>query len=49
MLNVSLDLVAVAAMLFGIIDPGHFIKVDSLNSQTARPIPGGVPHVGTRD
>ncbi len=35
-------LAAVAAMLFGIMWPGHHIEVDSLNSPTARPIPDGL-------
>jgi hypothetical protein len=41
MLNVSFNLAAVAAMLLGIVEPGHRIEVDSLNSPTTRPIPGG--------
>jgi len=41
MLDVSLDLVAVAAMLFGIVVPGLNIEIDGLNYPTARPIPGG--------
>ena len=41
MLDVSFNLAAVTAMLFGIMWPGHHIEVDSLNSPTARPIPGG--------
>lgn len=39
MLDVSLNLAAVAAMLVGIVVPGLRIEVDSLNSPTARPIP----------
>jgi hypothetical protein len=41
MLSVSLDLSAVAAMLFGIVVSGLHFKVDSLNSPTAEPILGG--------
>jgi len=41
MLDVSFDLAAVVAMLVGIVCPGHRIEVDSLNSPTAKPIPGG--------
>jgi hypothetical protein len=41
MLDVSFNLAAVTAMLFGIMWPGHHIEVDSLNSPTARPIPDG--------
>ena len=41
MLDVSLNLVAVVAMLFGIVVPGLHIEVDALNSPTAKPIPGG--------
>lgn len=41
MLDVSLNPVAVAAMLFGIVVPGFHIEVDSLNSPTAKLIPGG--------
>ncbi len=48
MLNVSLNLVAVAAMLFGIVVPGLHIEVDGLNSPTAGPIPGGQHKMGTR-
>lgn len=40
MLCVSLDLVAVAAMLFGIVLPGANKEIDSLNSPTLGPIPG---------
>jgi hypothetical protein len=39
MLDVSFNLEAVTAMLFGIMWPGHHIEVDGLNSPTARPIP----------
>ena len=49
MLKVSLNLVAVAAMLFGIVRPGHFIEVDSLNSPTAKPIPDGSDEVGSNE
>lgn len=41
MLDISFDLAAVAAMLFGIVWPGHRFEVDSLNSPTVRPIPDG--------
>ena len=41
MLDVSLNLVAVMAMLFGIVVPGLHIEVDGLNSPTAKPIPVG--------
>ncbi len=41
MLDVSFNLAAVAAMLFGIMWPGHHIEVDGLNSPTARPTPDG--------
>jgi hypothetical protein len=47
MLDVSLNLVAVVAMLFGIVVPGLHIEVDGLNSPTAKPIPGGWHKVGT--
>lgn len=47
MLDVSLNLVAVAAMLFGIVVPGLHIEVDGLNSPTTRPIPGGRHKIGT--
>ncbi len=46
-LDISLNLVAVAAMLFGIVVPGLLMEVDGLNSQTARPIPDGEFQVGT--
>lgn len=41
MLNVSFDLAVLAAMLFGIVLPANLKEVDSLNSPTTRPIPGG--------
>ena len=41
MLDVSFDLAAVTAMLFAIMWPGYHFDVDSPNSPTARPIPGG--------
>lgn len=41
MLDVSLNLVTIAALPVGIVVLGHLIKVDSLNSSTAKPIPGG--------
>lgn len=37
MLDVALNLAAIAAMLFGIVDPGLKFEVDSLNSPTAKP------------
>lgn len=40
MLSVSFSLAAVAAMLFGIVLPGHPKEVDSLNGPTSGPIPG---------
>jgi hypothetical protein len=42
MLDVSFNLAAVAAMLVGIGRPGRHFEVDSLNSPTARPIPGSL-------
>jgi len=45
MLDVSINLAMVTAMLFGIVWPVHPIKVDSLNSPTAKPIPGGWPEL----
>ena len=47
MLDVSLNLVAVVAMLFGIVVPGLHIEVDGLNSPTAKLIPGGGLEIGT--
>ncbi len=41
MLEVVLKLAAVAAMLLGVVWPGHHVEVDSLNGSTARPIPSG--------
>ena len=41
MLSVSFDLAVLAAMLFGIVLPANPKEVDSLNSPTTRPIPGG--------
>ncbi len=49
MLDVSLNLAAVMAMLFGIVVPGVSIKVDSLNSPTAKPIPGRKNIMGTNN
>lgn len=46
MLSVSFDLALVAAMLIGIVLPGNRKEVDSLNSPTTRPIPGGFNQVG---
>lgn len=40
MLSVSLCLATVAAMLIGIVLPGHPEEVDSLNGPTPGPIPG---------
>ena len=42
MLDVSLDLVAVAAMLLGIVLPGANKEIDSLNSPTVGPNPSGL-------
>ncbi len=47
MLKVSLNLAAAAAMLFGIVVPGLSIEVDSLNSPTAKLIPGGESYMAT--
>jgi len=41
MLSVSFDLAVFGAMLFGIVLPANPKEVDSLNSPTTRPIPGG--------
>lgn len=41
MLSVSFSLALVAAMLFGIVLPGHHKEVDKFNGQTRRPIPMG--------
>lgn len=46
MLDVSLNLAAVTAMLFGIVGPGLHIEVDGLNSPTAKPIPSGCAEIG---
>ena len=45
MLSVSFDLAALAAMLISIVSPGALNGVDSLNSPTTRPIPGGITHL----
>ena len=45
MLSVSFDLAVLAAMLFGIVLPANLKEVDSLNSPTTRPIPGGYLHL----
>jgi hypothetical protein len=46
MLDVSLNLAAIVAMLLGIVIPGHHIEVDGLNSPTVKPFPdGSVPNV----
>lgn len=39
MLSVSFSLALVAAMLFGIVLPGHHKEVDKFNGQTPGPIP----------
>lgn len=41
MLSVSFSLALVAAMLFGIVLPGHHKEVDKFNGQTCEPIPAG--------
>lgn len=41
MLSVSFSLALVAAMLFGIVLPGHHNEVDKFNGQTREPIPAG--------
>ncbi len=41
MLSVSFDLAVLAAMLFGIVLSANPKEIDSLNSTTTRPIPGG--------
>lgn len=41
MLSVSFSLALVAAMLFGIVLPGHHKEVDKFNGQTREPIPAG--------
>jgi hypothetical protein len=41
MLSVSFNVAQVVAMLVGIVLPGNHKEVDSLNSPTTRPIPGG--------
>lgn len=48
MLNISLNLVAVVAMLFGIVMTGLQIEVDSLNSPTAEPILGSKDNMEMR-
>lgn len=47
MLDVSLNLSAVAAVLFSTVVPGLVIEIDGLNSRTAKPIPGGENQMGT--
>jgi len=42
MLSVSFSLALVAAMLFGIVLPGHHKEVDKFNGQTREPIPAGI-------
>lgn len=46
MLSVSLILELVAAMLFGIVLPGHHKEVDSLNSPTLGLIPERTRQMG---
>ncbi|MER3353849.1 MAG: hypothetical protein RLQ73_07815 [Hoeflea sp. D1-CHI-28] len=41
MLSVSFSLALVAAMLFGIVLPGHHKEVDKFNGQTREPFPAG--------
>jgi len=41
MLSVSFSLALVAAMLFGIVLPGHHKEVDKFNGQTRGPFPAG--------
>ena len=43
MLEVMFKLTMVATMLFGVVEPGHLIEVDGLNSPTIGPIPDS-PH-----
>lgn len=43
MLSVSFTLALVAAMLFGVVLPGHHNEVDKFNGQTREPIPAGKP------
>ena len=45
MLSVSFSLVLIAAMLFGIVLPGHHEEVDKFNGQTRGPIPAGHNYV----
>lgn len=45
MLSVSFSLALVAAMLFGIVLPGHHKEVDKFNGLTRGPIPSGHDHV----
>lgn len=45
MLSVSFSLALVAAMLFGIVLPGHHKEVDKFNGQTCGPIPAGNNHL----
>ncbi len=48
MLSVSFSLALVAAMLFGIVLPGHHKEVDKFNGQTRRPIPTGYGEMVSR-
>ncbi len=45
MLSVSFSLDLVAAMLFGIVLPGHHKEVDMFNGQTREPIPAGMHYL----
>ncbi len=45
MLSVSFSLALVAAMLFGIVFPGHHTEVDKFNGQTREPIPAGTTNL----
>ncbi len=47
MLSVSFTLDLVAAMLFGIVLPGHHKEVDKFNGQTREPIPSGIHYLGS--
>lgn len=47
MLDVSLTLVAAAAMRLSIVLPVNQFEIDGLNSPTAKPIPSGSKCMGT--
>ena len=49
MLKVSFNLARVAALLFGSVQLGCLIEVDSLNSPTAEPIPSGAADMVTSE